>query len=235
MKNSILLIIIMAFVGCSTTTNDLTVKGQIKGLKKGTLYLKKANDSAIVVVDSVSLKGNGNFEFKYPIQQPEMFYLNLDKNSAIDDNIAFFADKGITEINTTVKQFSYDAKIKGSKQQEVLEQYNAIIAKFNNKNLELIKANFDARKAEDTTLLAQQQTAFNNLTKRRYLYTVNFAINNKDSEVAPYLALSEIYDANITLLDTINKALTPKIKASLYGKKLQEFIDKIKTEEAGKQ
>lgn len=235
MKNSILLIIIMAFVGCSTTTNDLTVKGQIKGLKKGTLYLKKANDSVIVVVDSVSLKGNGNFEFNYPIQQPEMFYLHLDKNSAMDDNISFFADKGITEINTTVKQFSYDAKIKGSKQQEVLEQYNSIIAKFNNKNLELIKANFDARKAEDTTLLAQQQTDFNNLTKRRYLYTVNFAINNKDSEVAPYLALSEIYDANITLLDTINKALTPKIKASLYGKKLQEFIDKIKAEEAEKE
>ena len=68
-------------------------------------------------------------------------------------------------------------------------------------------------------------------TKRKYLYTVNFALNNKDSEVAPYIALSEIYDANINLLDTINKVLTPEIKASKYGKKLEEFIAERKAEE----
>ena len=49
--------------------------------------------------------------------------------------------------------------------------------------------------------------------------------------VAPYLALTEIYDAKINLLDTINNSLTPEIKASKYGKKLQEFIDKVKDSE----
>ena len=53
-------------------------------------------------------------------------------------------------------------------------------------------------------------------------------MNNRESEVAPYLALSEIYDANVKWLDTINNSLTPKIKGSKYGKELQIFIDKIK-------
>ena len=66
--------------------------------------------------------------------------------------------------------------------------------------------------------------------RRKYLYTTNFAINNKDSEVSPYLALTEIYNARINLLDTINNSLTAKVKASKYGKELQSFIEKIRTE-----
>jgi hypothetical protein len=32
-------------------------------------------------------------------------------------------------------------------------------------------------------------------------------------------------------LDTINKSLTPKVKASKYGKELQKFVDNIKAQE----
>ena len=60
------------------------------------------------------------------------------------------------------------------------------------------------------------------------LTKINFALNNKDSEVAPYLALTEIYNAQIKYLDTINTSLTPEVKTSKYGKKLQLFIDNIK-------
>ena len=48
-------------------------------------------------------------------------------------------DLGITEINSTLKNFNFNAKIKGSKQQELLEEYIAIMTKFNNQNLDLIK------------------------------------------------------------------------------------------------
>ena len=105
------------------------------------------------------------------------------------------------------------------------------MSKFINRNLELIKENFEAYKANDTALADKTRKMHEGLEKRKYLYTVNFAINNKDSEVAPYLALTELYNANIKLLDTINNSLTPKIKSSLYGEKLQAFVEKIKAEE----
>jgi len=53
---------------------------------------------------------------------------------------------------------------------------------------------------------------------------VNFALNNKDYEVAPYLAVSEIFDANIKYLDTIQKSLSPEVRDSKYGKSLTDFI-----------
>ena len=230
-KLFILLSLCILFSCGNNETNNLIVKGNIKGLKKGTVYLKKAKDTTLVIVDSMVVNGNSNFELKTEIDTPEIFYLYLDKNDNEDNRIVFFGNKGVTEINTSVKRFYYDAKIKGSKQQEIFEEYLDVASKFNNKNLELVKENFDAIKQNDTALISKTEKTYKNLEKRKYLYTVNFAINNRDSEVAPYLALTELYNANIKLLDMVNDTLTATIKASNYGKELQSFVDKIKKEE----
>ena len=225
---SIAIVTFLLVFSCGTKESDLIVKGQIKGLKKGTVYLQHFKDSTLVISDSVIVNGEQPFVLHSNLESPEMFYLYLDKNSSEKDAIPFFADKGITEINTTLKNFVFDAKIKGSKQQEVLEKYQNIMAKFNSRNLELIKDNFEAQRDGDSAKLRRIEKESNGILKRKYLYAVNFAISNSDSEVAPYLALTEIYNARLNLLDTINKSLTPSVKKSKYGKKLQEFIDEIK-------
>ncbi|KAB1068255.1 DUF4369 domain-containing protein [Tamlana haliotis] len=231
MKKISILLLAAILCSCGNNNNDLTVKTHIKGLKKGTVYLKKVEDTVLVTVDSVVVNGNPSFELHSKIESPEMFYLDLDKNSTEQDRIGFFADKGITEINTTLKNFVYDAKIKGSKQQEILEQYKALISKANNRNLEIIKEKYEAQMAKDTVKYAALEKEESSSLKRKYLYTVNFALQHKDSEVAPYLALSEIYNARIDLLDTINKSLTPEVKASKYGVELDNFVKDIKERE----
>jgi hypothetical protein len=228
MKHFALLLLAFLMLSCGKEQHDLIVKTSIKGLKKGTIYLKKANDTALVTVDSLIVNGNNEFELHSAIESPEMFFLYLDKNSNEKDRIPFFADKGSTEIKTTLKNFVLDAEINGAPQQKVYEEYKKLISRFNNRNLDLIKESFEAQKEGDTAKLNAVHKETDNMVKRKYLYTVNFALNNKDSEVAPYLALTEIFDAQIKLLDTINNSLTPKVKGSKYGKELQLFIDKIK-------
>jgi hypothetical protein len=231
MQKLLVLLSLCFLFSCGNDASDsLIVKGNIKGLKKGTVYLKKANDSILITIDSMAVGKDSNFKLQSALESPAVFYLSLDKDSG-DNSITFFADKGVTEINTTLKRFTYDAKIKGSKQQETFEEYLSMASKFNNKNLELIKEGFDAIKDNDTALINKTEKTYNSLEKRKYLYTANFAINNNDSEVAPYLALTELFNANIKLLNIVNDTLTPKIKASNYGKELQRFIDKIKKEE----
>jgi succinate dehydrogenase flavin-adding protein (antitoxin of CptAB toxin-antitoxin module) len=231
MKKIPFLIFAFLVIACGKKEKDLTVKANIEGLKKGTVYLKKIKDTSLIIVDSLVINGNSQFELTSDLESPEVFYLYLDKNSAEKDRITFFADKGITEINTTLKNFVFEAKIKGSEQQKTLEEYQSMISKINNRNLDLIKGQFDARIAGNTIKLDSITKISDNFLKRKYLYTVNFALNNKDSEVAPYLALTEIYNAHIKLLDTINNSLTPKIKASKYGKELESFIENIKKNE----
>ncbi|WP_417866851.1 DUF4369 domain-containing protein [Xanthomarina gelatinilytica] len=225
MKKLALVFVLVSLISCGKDP-DLIVKGHVKGLKKGTVYLEKEKDSSITIVDSVSLNGVSEFELQSDLESPEAFYLRLDKNNSKENNtrIVFFADKGVTEINTTLKNFVTDAKITGSTQQKLYEDFLKVITRYNEKNLDLIKENFDAKRANDSAKIEASSKAMNNLTKSRYLYVVNFAVNNKDSEVAPYLALTEVYDAQIKWLDTINNALTPKVKASKYGKALDGYL-----------
>jgi len=232
MKKICILLGLLLVISCHKEEQfDLTVKADIKGLKKGNVYLKKINDTTLIIVDSLIINGNSEFELHSNLESPEMFFLYLDKNSNEDRRIPFFADKGVVEIKTSLKNFELDAQVTGSEQQKILEEYKKVAGRFNEQRLDLIKENFEAQKENDTAKHSEVQKENANLIKRKYLYTVNFAINHKDSEVAPYLALTEIYDANVKWLDTINNSLTPKIKVSKYGKKLQAFIDNIKEKE----
>ena len=63
-----------------------------------------------------------------------------------------------------------------------------------------------------------------NLLKRRYLYALNFASSNGDNVIAPYIALTEVSDANIKFLDTVASKLTEEVKVSKYGKLLINLI-----------
>jgi len=217
-------------ISCGKKQHDLTVKGHIEGLKKATVYLKKVSDSGLVNVDSLVISGDPNFELTSTLESPEVYFLFLDRTSNKENAISFFADKGVTQINTSLKNFALDAKISGSKQQKIMEDYQNMIRKFNGRELDLFKEKLEAQIAKDTAKLDSLQKQSDNILKRKYLFTVNFALNNKDSEVAPYLALTEIYDAKTSLLDTINISLTEKVKTSKYGKELQAFLEKIKTE-----
>lgn len=228
MKRIAFIISLLIVSSCAKDQSNFTLKGTIKDLKKGTVYLQKIEDTLLVSIDSLKITGDSQFELHTHLDGPEVLYLKLDKQGADSGLIPFFADQGITEINTTLKNFFMDAKITGSTQQEKLEEYKSIMSKFKDKNLDLIKNNLEARQSNDSLQIDSSSKAYNNLIVRRYLYTINFAINNKDNEIAPYLAVSEIPDANVKYLDTINNSLSPEIKSSKYGKALQELIDQRK-------
>ena len=177
------------------------------------------------------INGEQPFILQSNLEEPEVLLLMLDKNSSVDARIAFFADKGITEINTTLKDFPYKHSIKGSPQQEKYTEFKKMITQFNNQNLDVIKAQLEAQVSGDTAEVNTKTEEANNLLKRKYLYAVNFAINNKESEVSPYIALSEIYDANTTYLDTIYKALPKHIANSKYGIELETYLKQRKEED----
>lgn len=228
MKKHIILLLVALALACSKKPQDLVVKTNIKGLKKGTVYLKRVIDTVLVTVDSVIVNGDSKFELYAELDEPDLFILDLDKNSKEEDRISFFTDKGVLEINTTLKHFVADAEIKGSEQQKVLEDYQKLMSRLSNRNLDFIKERFEAQRDGDTAAVNAIEKKQTSLIKNRYLQTVNFALNHKDSEVAPYLALSEIYNANTNLLDTIHTSLTPRIKNSKYGRELKKFIEERK-------
>ncbi len=208
----------------------MIVKGQIKGLKKGTLYLQKMNDTLLVSVDSLALLGDDKFILTDNVESPVMYYLTFDGNTT-DKHIMFFGEEGEITINDNIEEFGFKPEIKGSKNQEVMEEYRKINQKFLEQRLDFVKKEVEARQSQDETQIQQVEDDYKKMIRRRFLFSTNFAIANADSEAAPYIALSELYDANIQLLDTINNSLTDRVKSSEYGKRLQKFVSDIKTKE----
>jgi hypothetical protein len=60
-----------------------------------------------------------------------MLYLFLDRgvSNSLDNNIPFFAEQGKMNIETSLDFFTADAKITGSKNHELYEEYKEIIEK----------------------------------------------------------------------------------------------------------
>lgn len=231
MKNIIILtsFIILIFACSEKNENTMFVQGQIKNLKKGTLYLQKIKDSLMVTVDSIALDGIDTFNLSDEVESPELYFLSLNKLPS--KQISFFGEKGTITINTKLDKFQFAATIHGLTNQNLLDEYHKMKRKFNDKRLQFIKDDFEAKKLGDSIKIDSIRNLIDGLVRRKYYYTTNFAVNHPDNEIAPYLALTELYNANITLLDTINNTLTPKIKASIYGKKLERFISDIKRKE----
>jgi len=63
------------------------------------------------------------------------------------------------------------------------------------------------------------------------MYAANFALTNANYEIAPYVALTDIYDINIKFLDTIQKSMSPKVAKSKYGRKLNDYLAERRKEE----
>jgi hypothetical protein len=205
--------------------NVMYVKGSVTGLKKGTLYLQKQIDSLVVTIDSVEVNDSDEFLLTDVVTSPEMYYVALANT---DKKIPFFGEKDTVYISTTLQKFSYKHTITGSDNQKLLDDYYEIIRKFNNQNLDLQKAGLEARIAGIADSIAGVENKKTSLLKKRYLYSINYAINHADHEVSPYIALTDLVDANPKWLDSIYNSLTPEVKKSKYGEELKTYIVSIK-------
>lgn len=215
---------------CGKDKGNLHISGSVEGLKKGKLYLQRVDDSKFVSIDSMDVNGKPEFSFYAELESPEVLYLYLVKDDGIDfnDRLEFFAEPGEMTITTTRDYFLPEAKIEGSDTHKKLIEYRNMMAKFAERNLEYIKAGIEFRQKNDSLKIDSVERASEKNIARGYLYTLNFALNNKDSYVAPFVALSEVFDAKLKYLDTINNSLTPEVANSKYGKALAEYIAKLK-------
>lgn len=225
----IILIFLIGFIifSCNKKPVDLIISGTIQDLKKGSLYLERFQDTSMVIIDSFNFSGENTFKFELDLPEPEVLFLRLNKSKTENNALAIFADKGEITVNSTLKNFVFDAVITGSEQQVVLEEYLTTMSRYNDRNLDLIQEEL-GKASKDSTFVSDYESKYSKLVTSKYLYTINFALRHHNSEVAPYLALTEIPEVNIKYLDTIYQVLTPEIKTSRYGLQLKETLDILK-------
>lgn len=236
MKKIAAIAIALLVIACkkeSAKEGNLELTGNVDGLKQGKILVKQFKDTTLITLDTIKFEGNSNFDTKINLEEPQMLFLFLDRGEtkSIDNNISFFAEPGKMTFNTSLKEFYANAKFTGSKNQQVYEKYLEIKSNLNNDNAELMAKEIKNLKIKDPAVSNKIQSDKEKLTIRKYLYTANFAVINGKYEVAPYIALTEIPDANLKLMDTIQKSMSTKVAKSKYGKRLTEWIKERKQNE----
>ena len=223
--------IILLFFSCQDNTkiepNSMNIIGNIEGLRKGDVFLQKVDSGLIISIDSVKIKGDSNFILNSKIDSPEIFYLYLKKEDGdtLNDRLLFFGEKGEIKINTILKTFESSASIKGSENNDLLNEYISFKRKFNDQNLSLLQKFYESKKEENQKKADSIDQKIDNHIRRRYLYTLNFASKNYNKDISPYLALTEINDANLKLLDTLASKMSSVVLSGKYGKQFQKFLE----------
>jgi len=227
-KILILLLSITIIYSCNNreSKNYMSVIGKIDGLRKGSLFLQKFVDSAFISIDSTKVNDDFEFNMGITIDEPDIYYLYLDKfdGDSLNDRIKFFGDIGEITINSRVNTFDSTAEILGSDNQTLMEEYISIIRKFNLENLDLLEIYYDSQINENNRRFDSVNDAIDNLIKRKYLYSLNFATTNANHEISPYILTTEVPDANKELLKQVYDKFNDSIKVSKYGKLLMEII-----------
>lgn len=203
---------------------NVHIYGKVAGLKQGAIVIR--NDENTKTLDSISISGDESFESHFTLETPQMLhiYLNRGVSNNIDNSLDLFAEPGDIRIETTLDRFYADAKITGSKNHEKYTEFKKINQRYTDQHLELTKKRFEAFKNKTVFDEATAAAEVEKIETRRYLAAINFALNNKDLDVAPFIALTEVGRANLKLLDTVASALPPKVRTAKYGKMLDEFI-----------
>ena len=130
---------------------------------------------------------------------------------------------GVIEVNTALSlnslgSYKRSFEVKGKKNIELMEEFKIFEKQFMSKRDELNDKRKIFIETNDVERLDSLQKLLDVLQYKSYLYTANFAINNSDSEIAPYLGVKKIADAKIKILEAIEEKLTEKVKKSRYGK-----------------
>lgn len=221
---SAVLIVLLVFTGCAPE-HEMKLTGTVDGLKKGTLLLQKIEDSTLVSIDSIQMTGDETFEFSVsvPSAQVHYVYLRLKNGDLLDERIPFFAEEGEINISTTLEKFGTEYKVTGSKNQEKLEEYKKLMQRYANKNLDIVSLKLKALAEKNDSVYNVLQKQEESLLRSKYLASVNYALAQKDLEIAPYIMVYEIQGITKKYLDTVYKVLPQNIKNSKYGMDL-EFL-----------
>lgn len=206
-----------ALVTACQQNKGMNLQVEVQGLKKGMLYIESIQDSLLVALDSVEIRGDNQVELNVALDQPEMLYLHLDKNDENDfnDRLLFFAEQGEMSIQSSREAFENDAFVIGSKTDSIYRIYREVLTSFAKRDIELFQLSIDPEYATKLDSISNLATSNE---RRKFVYVLNFALNQNNSILAPY---SIIYDGD---------GLAPKWKDSVY----QSLVDEIKNSPMGK-
>lgn len=99
--------------------DTLRIRGEVKGVLSGTVYLQKFHNKMYFVIDSAKIV-NGSFEFSKETVVPEIYGLSLDTTRS---NLQVFVDQGTLSVQLDSSSYYRNSVVSGSKSHDLFVAY----------------------------------------------------------------------------------------------------------------
>ncbi|QZT37122.1 AhpC/TSA family protein [Halosquirtibacter xylanolyticus] len=223
-------LLMLCFVSCQKE-DGYELKGRVKGLKDGYIYLQVMGVDGPIKVDSTEVFDN-EFVFEGVVKKPTLCYLGQGDN--LRGAIIVFVENTNISVEGVIDNLE-DVVIEGSKTQDAFglykernDAYTLEIKKFSSKYNDLLRdpeTNKDAivRMGDDIVHLRKEQKQ----------YQLDYIKEHPDSYVSPYILSNLSYYLDLTELDSLYALMTPRVRQSYEGQCIENRIKILKSTQIG--
>lgn len=190
---AVLCIWIVAFTACGSKPNHTTISGEIKGGNNTLILLREAGDNSISTVDSTYTDANGKFFLSISVDEPRFFLLQVVGEP--EPIVLLVEPKEEIEIVTEIGSMSYSYQVTGSKGSSLVKSLNLRLNKTVGA-IDSLSYHFRSNREHPRfdSIKTAIDTAYNQLLRNHYAYSVNFVKENRYS-LASILALYQQYNS----------------------------------------
>lgn len=228
----------LLLVSCGKTGDSYTIEGDAKGFTNGQTVVLEKQDTIqmrLVPVDTATIE-NGKFVIEGKVTEPELYFLQVDKNPA---KLPFILENGTIKVELN-KDTITNTKISGTYNNDELVAFNkdtkvleTKIAKFQQDNGAAMQ---EARAKNDTVAINNLMKGYNALNEEMVNSNVKYAESHPKSFLS-VLILERLFYApepDFAKIEKIFNSLASDIKNTTSGKKIKQKLDAHNSVQVGK-
>lgn len=233
MRNLVYLSFLLAIVATSCSEkkeNHYTIDGNITGLENQLVYLEKAGEKEMEVIDSVKSE-SGAFSFEGELGLPLQHYITFEN---LDAEITFFNEPSEIIISGNADSLK-KLTVKGSSSQDLYEKYQKRLNQISDQQRDIYYKYQDAKASNDEEQMMFYEQQYRSLDSIRNNYSDKFIQDHSGSPVSAYIAMRFSYTYELPKLKEVVSGFDSTISESFYVEQLNKRIDKLESTAIGKE
>ncbi len=224
-KFAFILLVGVILASCMPGSKDqYTIKGVIKGVDTGRVFLQKFDSDHWTNIDSVKL-AKGEFTFTGKIGMAEMWHIAMAEKQIY---VPVFVENSKIEVQIYADSLE-KSSVKGSASQDIYQQYLTLNDAINKKMDDVNSAYKKARETHDTVAMKRADSVSNELDKEMKKQLVNFVKTNNKTVVSPYLVVRNSWQFELADLEDVVKTMDTSLNNSQYLQVLKKRVDVLKS------
>lgn len=219
MKTKLLTAIAAALFLVSCSKSTFNINAELQNAEGKTVYLKKMVENEFITIDSTIVNNNiANFDVEFG--NPTTYYSIRFKDVRFPIN--FFSENQDVKITADIKD-RQSINIVASEAQQLIDDYNNEVDKFNKQYRELMQQYEVAENNNDQDAIEKIELEYSQVEKNNKNYISLFMTKNNDKFVAPYILYSNRYQYELNELeDFANNFVIAE--ESNFSKLLNDYI-----------